>query len=438
MGLSDIVNVNITRETRAVSRAGFGVAMILGIHKRFTERIKYYSTTDAMLLVNGGDFESTDEEYIAAIPLFSQENSVIQMAVGRRKTSDTTVITISGVENNTLYTTIINGTVFSFTSDADATNLEIAAGLVADINGGSEPVTASDNVDGTYDLDADVASVPYTVVVDSNQTVTPYVASDTMANDLAAIKNESNDWYGLVLTSRVVQDALDAAAWVETNKKFAKFASSDANTIDQSVSTDTTSLAIQLKDLSYARSQVLYHPDAANTYMESALFGVILPKNPGSYTEMFKTLVGVAVTDLTDTQSKNARDKNCLIYTEIGGVNITQEGKVAEGEFSDVIVFVDWLEAEITANVYGDLVNQDKVPYTDSGIGAIEGDIKTALSLGVDRGGLAEDPPFTTTVPKAVDVNPTDKANRLLPDVLFTAILAGAIHATTINGTVTV
>lgn len=438
MSLQDIVNITITRETRAVSRAGFGVDMTLGIHKRFIEKIKIYSTSDAMLIVNGGDFESIDLEYIAAVPLFSQENSVVRVAIGRRATSDTAVITISSVENNTVYTTTINGTAFPITSDADATDLEIAAALVTAINGGSEPVTALDNVDGTYDLDADVAEVPYTVVVDTNQTVTPYVASDTMANDLAAIKNENNDWYGFTLISRVVQDILDAAAWVEANKKFAKFTSSDANIIDQSLVGDTTSIAKQLKDLSYARSQVLYHPDAATSYMENALFGVILPKNPGSYTEMFKTLVGITVTVLTDTQIANAKAKNCLIYTELGGVNMTQEGKVAEGEYSDVIVFVDWLEAEITANVFGDFVNQDKIPYTDPGTGAIEGDVKTALKLGVERQGIAEDPAFTTSVPKVADVSQTDKANRLLPDVLFDATLSGAIHGTTINGKVTV
>ena len=374
--LNEIVNINITRQTRAVSKAGFGTAMVLGVHKRFTELIKYYSSSDAMLITNGGDFESTDKEYIAAAPMFSQENAVTQVAIGRRKTSDTTVITVTDVENLTTYSTTINGTLFSFISDADATNLEIAAGLVAAINLGSEPVTASDNADGTYNLDADVAEVPYTVVVDSRQTVTAYVASDTMANDLAAIKDADNDWYGLLLTSRVVQDALDAALWVQSNKKFAGFASNDANIVDTTNAADTTTLAAQLKALSYTRSYCFYHPDAATVYPESAVFGVILPKNPGSYTVMFKTLAGIAVVDLTDTQLKNGTDKNAMVYTEIGGVNMTQEGKTAEGEYIDVIIFIDWLEAEIVANVFGDLVNQAKVPYTDAGAGAIEGDVK--------------------------------------------------------------
>ncbi|MCK5609860.1 DUF3383 family protein [Candidatus Pacearchaeota archaeon] len=436
--LNTIVNLTITRQTRAVSKAGFGTAMVLGIHKRFTERIKYYSTSNAMLIVNGGDFDSVDSEYIAALPMFGQENAVTRVAVGRRKTSDTTVITITTVANNTAYTTTINGTAFEYTSDADATNLEIALGLVTAINLGAEPVTALDNVDGTYDLDADVADAPYTVVVDSGQTVTPYVASDTMANDLAAIKTENNDWYGLLLTSRTLADQTAAAAWVQTNKKFAGFGSADVNIINTTDAGDTTTLAAVLKAASYTRSYAFYSGSAATQYPESALFGVILPKNPGSYTTMFKTLAGITVDDLTDTQITNATDKYCMIYTTIGGVNMTQEGQTADSEYIDVIIFIDWLEAEIVANVFGDFVNQDKVPYTDAGAGAIEGDVKAALKLGVEREGLAEDPPYTTSVPLVADVSTSDKANRLLPDVEFGATLSGAIHFTNIAGQVTV
>ena len=55
-------------------------------------------------------------------------------------------------QNNTLYRVTINGTDFDYTSDADATIAEITSGLSSAINGGSEPVTATDN--GT---DVDVA-----------------------------------------------------------------------------------------------------------------------------------------------------------------------------------------------------------------------------------------------------------------------------------------
>lgn len=310
------------------------------------------------------------------------------------------------------------------------------AGLTAAINLGTEPVTAVDNIDGTYTLTADVAGTPYSLSYDTNQSTPIPTPTDTITNDLVAIMAENNNWYGLILTSRTQADQEEAASWAESNKKFSGYGSNDVNTIDQSLSGDTTSLAKKLKDASYVRSFVIYHPDAATIYPESAVFGQILPRDPGSYTVMFKSLAGIAVVYLTDTQSTNARDKNCMIYTEIGGANITQEGQTAEGEYIDVIIFIDWLEARMTENVYSRFVNLPKIPFTDAGIAIVEAELKAVLQLGVDRTGIAEDPAFTVTVPLAASVSTTDKANRLLPDVEFEATLAGAIHAVTINGRV--
>lgn len=47
------------------------------------------------------------------------------------------------VANSTGYTVTINGTAFTYTSDGSATDAEIATGLLAAINGGTEPVKAS-------------------------------------------------------------------------------------------------------------------------------------------------------------------------------------------------------------------------------------------------------------------------------------------------------
>ena len=80
MPLSDIVNVQITRDTQTVSEAGFGTLMILGTHKRFNDRIRFYTSIQE----SPNDFESTDLEYIAAQETFSQALSPQQIAIGRR------------------------------------------------------------------------------------------------------------------------------------------------------------------------------------------------------------------------------------------------------------------------------------------------------------------------------------------------------------------
>ena len=140
----------------------------------------------------------------------------------------------------------------------------------------------------------------------------------------------------------------------------------------------------------------------------------------------------------TATQEANARSKNCIPYQEIGGARITLDGKVAAGEYIDVIRGIDWLEARITESVFSLLVNRPKVPFTDPGIASIEAQIKARLSDAIDIGLLAADPAPTTTVPRAIDIAANDKTLRTLTGVKFNGTLAGAIHQLTINGTVTV
>lgn len=71
--------------------------------------------------------------------------------------------------DDTLYQVIINSSTFSYTSPASGGDkLAVAAALVALINAGSEPVTANNNGNGTFNLRADVAGVTFNLVVDGN------------------------------------------------------------------------------------------------------------------------------------------------------------------------------------------------------------------------------------------------------------------------------
>jgi hypothetical protein len=125
---------------------------------------------------------------------------------------------------------------------------------------------------------------------------------------------------------------------------------------------------------------------------------------------------------------------------------LTQNGKVAAGEWIDVIRFRDWLEEEIKVNVVTAMINRNKVPYTDAGIAIIEAAIRQALARGQATGGIApteydengnENLGYTVTVPLAATISPNQKASRILEDVQFTARLAGAIHVVEIDGSLT-
>lgn len=257
-----------------------------------------------------------------------------------------------------------------------------------------------------------------------------------VAASLNAIMSEDNSWYGLLVDQAMAADYGDIAAWVEANKKIFIFWTIDANTPDGTKTTDPASV---LKAMGYDRSAVIFHiaPSSGDDYPDAAWMGEGFPYDPGTSTWAYKTLKGVAADNITPAKETALQNKNCNYYSEVGGVNITQEGKVASGEWIDIIIGTDWLEARLRESVYSALVNNRKIPYDDTGIAMIEGLVKGVLNQAASAGILQADS-IVVAVPRYADIPQADKLARKLPDVKFTALYQGAIHRVTINGTISV
>lgn len=279
-------------------------------------------------------------------------------------------------------------------------------------------------------------------IFSQNPSVNKIVVGRKDSNDatidaaLNAIANENNDWYGIVVDQSLVSSFADVASWVETAKKFAIFWITDVNAYDPSKSTD---LASVLKLANRNRSAVVWHatPAGGADYIDAAWMGEGFPYEPGTSTWAYKTLNGVTPDTLLASQETALKNKNCNYYMTVGGVSITQEGKVASGEYIDIIIGTDWIEARLREAVYSALVNNRKIPYDDTGIAMIEGLVKGVLNEASSKGILQADS-IAVTVPKYADIPQADKLARKLPDVKFSALYQGAIHSVTINGTISV
>lgn len=356
-------------------------------------------------------------------------------------------VTIEEANPNTLYEITINGTLFQYTSPTGVlTNEQIAFALVSLINADPDlTVTATDNLDGSFELSSTVTGqtfvcqvTPILMTYRFGMVLLPLQASGSVTDDLDAIQAVDDNWYAIACTDRTSAVVQQIAAWTEARVKLFGTASADPNIINQPVGTDTTSVAAIFNNLGYVRTFVLYHQDADSDYPECAWFGNCLPLQPGSETWAFKTLNSIAYSDLSATQSNNVLNKKANTYTYVGGVGITQKGTVSQGEYIDIIRGVDWLTSTIQSYVYSILVNNPKVPYTDAGITAVEAQIRRALSQGITNNFISADPEPTVSVPKAANVSSADKAARILRNVRFQATLAGAIQEIRIQGTVTV
>lgn len=319
---------------------------------------------------------------------------------------------------------------------APADSSTVANGLMTLINAGSEPVTASltgSSPDEDLKLTADVAGTPFTTVVSTNLTLVHTTANSGITDNLDAIVASGDlggSWYALISMYRTETDILAAAAWVESNKKIYIACNDDADVITSA----TDDVASLLQDAAYARTAFLWSEDEAN-FPDAACLGRMLPTEPGTATWAFKTLAGITIDELTDTEIAYLKAKNANYYTEVGGVNITRDGKVAEGEWLDVIRGIDWIEARMEENIYSLIVSVDKIPFTNPGIAQVVNQVEQILNQAVTRNILVV---YDITVPKAEDFTQAQKQTRTLTGITFTGTLAGAVHAVTITGTVSV
>jgi len=542
MSLSDIVDVDITRVSGAVTQESFSTPLILAYHTRWTsDRVRSYASLTEM--VDDG-FTPDDAAYKIAAAIWSQPNPPAAVKVGRRSNAFTQTVRLTPeASNSTPYTVELDGLEATYTSDATATVAEICTGLVAALaaladvdailaTGGASsasPQTLSGaSLDGVLgyralspsrritlvlsnhaDWDATTATITgkdangdtitedLTIPNGGNATLTttklfarvtsvtipaqsgtggtftvgvaaPMTASnDTthvtltapaglivgvevtagdllvedrtsnpgLAADLTAIRAEDDDFYALLLDSNSSAEILALAAIVEaaSTKKLLVAQSADTACLDADSITDVMYSA---RDADYFRTAIIYHPTIGLNFAAAAWIGNALAYAPGTITWKFRELVGISSYSLTSAERAAVLAKRGNLIETVAGRSITCDGKVAGGEWIDVIHGLDWLRARIGERVFGVLVGavDGKIPYTDAGVNLIHTEVRAQLKEAENAAVLAEG--WTTSVPTVASLSSAQRASRVLPSVAFNARVAGAIHAVNVSGRV--
>lgn len=448
--LDQIVSVAISLNTTAIAEQSFSDMLIVGPHALAVGRSMVIEQSSELLEMGMSEL---DPIYMAARDAFSQIPTVNRIFIGRQQVASVALTVGAAPVQGRIYTVTLGwkdafgvpqSITVSHTAGVAPTPTTVAAGLVTAVNATAAPVTAS-NAAGVLTLAGDVPNDPFSVAYTGAMTRALPTTTETPSVALTAIQAETNDWYGVVITSRVQADIMNAAAWVESNEKLQ--GTSSANPLDYDPA-NTTGLLYQLFQNQYFRTFAFYHQLASTQYVDAALMAKAFTFYPGAETWSLKRLAGVSFDTLTAGQSLAVRNKNGNTFEQFRNFALTREGKVAAGEWIDVIRFRDWLAEQIKVNVVSSMINADgKVPYTDAGIRIIVAAMRQALDLGVARGGIAPEevdpdddrviPSYTISVPASANIAFNDKANRVLNDVKFTARLAGAIHVVNIKGSLT-
>ena len=442
MSLDDLVNISITANTATPTQQGFGTPLIAAclLPAAFTQRTRTYSDLTAMV---ADGFAVTHPAYLAATVVKSQNPSVTQWKIGRRALPPTQIVTlkvlsavvgtiyawgvkIPGASSFTPQTFTVVGGTTTTVATAIAALIDPLAGITA--VAATDTVTVTSTVAGT--------------LCDFNNWNPELLVKETttdpgIATDLAAILAADSDWFGLVLDNNSKAEVVSAAAFSEANRKLFGYNTSDTECGDNAVVNDVMSTT---QSSSYAFTYGLFSGSQLLSYSGAAWLGHELAYNPDvtSRNWAFKTLAGVPTDSLTQTAENNIRAKNGNTYTRIGGIGLTYEGKSASGQYIDITLGVEWLRVRIKENSFSLLVNNGKVPFTQTGIDMIEAVLRAVLgkATALPDGSqfLAS---FLVTAPKIGNVLPADKAARRLIGVTFSGVLAGAINKLVMTGVVT-
>ena len=317
--------------------------------------------------------------------------------------------------------------------ETDDTAAKVATLLAAQIDANTS-VTAAANSDAITITAS--GGLPAVVSTSDLVTSTFTASTESVTDAMNGARQENDIFYGVTATTRVLAEQIELAEWVEANEKLGGVA--DGDTLNRP-------LLAHLRDNNMFRTFVVVSKGALiGKYPDVAWMSRKFREQPGSETWANATLGGVPHDNFQEADAKAIHLMNGNTFEPFRNLSLTQNGKVAGGEWIDVIRFRDWLLEKIRVTVFQAFIN-NRIPFTDPGIAVIHSRLLSALVQGRDVGGIAPEevdpetdriiPSFTTTIPRSVTVPVNDKANRVLRGVKFTARLAGAIHAVEIDGT---
>lgn len=443
-----IVNVDITLNTAGTTREGFGLPLFLASTDNFEERVRGYTSLTEV----AEDFGEDTAAYKAARQLWSQTPKVTQLYIGRRAMQYTISIPDAVVERTDYSLTIaVGGGVsqpYRYTAQAEDTALIVLTQFKEQIE--ADPTIKDDvtiNVTGTGSSATMIVTKAgdndFVKVTSTTNTVSiAGTTADTAASALAAIETYSTDWYFIAAEDRTAQFVLAMASEIQARKKIFFTANADVAALQGTELASASDVPAQLAKSMYTRTVCLWHHSASYDYPEMAYIAYGAPYDAGSIAWGNAQLTGVEASlqpanqrPLTSIQKSALDVRHCNFIDLDGGVPVVRRGITSGGEWIDIIRGVDWLESDLKTSLRDLLINQKggKITYDDTGITRIRQVIETSLQRAVNRNFLSS---YTVNVPKASQVALADKKARILKDVTFAGILAGAILDVDLKGTV--
>lgn len=268
------------------------------------------------------------------------------------------------------------------------------------------------------------------------------------------------DWYWLDIEASLRDDPIldGLVEWVEARHKQSVIDSNDAGHENPA---NTTCISARHKG-TVERTSVFYHTDASEYagFAFAAWMGTrVFDDADSAYTGKFKKLQAVspinkgsaAVQAITGFvpglgQSESAGHM-ANTYIDIGGRDFVVEGStLTPNVFIDEIHATDWIIARTEEETLAVLLNNARIPFTDTGMEVLASGARTVMELARRAGLVAVDldpetgayePAVEITIPSVFSVPASQRKARIAPAIAVRFRYSGAVHFTTINYTMT-
>ncbi len=292
-------------------------------------------------------------------------------------------------------------------------------------------------------------------IVAQNTTVNFVNGTDTMSapdNLIKSIKQfqseVDNDWYYL-MTDKDDDEYVKAlakfaeasepteaelGAGVEDHRKFYMGQTSNKNFVSETaraavIYTDSEFLSEE-PDASYTGNVAPFYPDSVTWKFKR-------PQNGNAPTSAGTKLISLP--QLTESERDQLLENHVNFLTEEYKRQYVKDGTCLNGEYIDVILGGDWIAKRMRDLLYDILLSNASINYDDAGFGLVATAVLQALAEAVDHNIIAKDAEsktgiYTVTIPKYADSTEEQRANRIMPDIIWEAQLSGAIHQVKTKG----
>jgi hypothetical protein len=458
---SRVVDVTLTRQDRFAVATGFSVAlivqteMIAGILDA-THRTKLYADMTEV----GADFDASDAAYKAAQAMFAQNPRPRQIKIGYRNVANSITS-----ELDAIYAADPDFYWLGFTAEIrDSIQQQLAADWAE-----TKPVLAGlDSNDTSTESAAAEPDKTATVTISvASPGVVTWTGHTLQAGDRVILTTSGALPTGLTAgqTYYVVNPATNTFQLAATPGGTAITTSGTQSGTHTATSPQFGgSIAEYIEGKGYDRSFVFYHTDPT-LYPALALLaycatrdldrGNLLAAQRGdinsgnAYTAKFKKLAGITVLNKGSAVVQAvtgfvpgigvdpAQGHAANAYVDIGGQPMVVEGTVGSRAFIDEIHASDWIVARMREAILSTLANNDRVPYTNPGVGILTNTVDSVMRRAVAAGIVAADfgdtdgeivPEYTIAVDRVENIPTSQRRNRIAPDIKVNFRYAGAIH----------